>query len=201
MLRRIRNVFITGIVVILPLAGSLYIIYFIFNLINQVTEPWIEMLLGRKIAGVGVILSFLLVFLVGLFATNIIGKRIILYGEKVLLKIPLFNSIYTSIKNVLDALFTQKYSSFKKPVLFEYPRKGIYSIGFLTKESSPYFDDITGKELYNIFLPTTPNPTSGMFIMVAKEEAVILDLTIEEALKLIISGGILNPTVKSKDKK
>ncbi len=196
MLRKIRNVFITGIVVILPLAGSLYIIYFIFSLINQGTEPLIEMALGRKIPGVGIVFSFIVIFLIGLFATNIIGKRIILFGEKILLKIPLFNSIYTSIKNVLDAIFTQKHSSFKKPVLLEYPREGIYSIGFLTKDSSPYFDAITGKELYNIFLPTTPNPTSGMFIMVPKEEAVILDLTIEEALKLIISGGILNPSAK-----
>ncbi len=196
MLKKIRNVFITGIVVVLPLAGSLYILYFIFSLINQGTGPSIEMIFGRKLPGVGVIFSFLLIFLVGLFARNFIGRKIISYGEKILLKIPLFNSIYISIKNVLDAIFNENFSSFKKPVLCEYPRKGIYSIGFLTKDSSPYFDTITGQELYNVFLPTTPNPTTGMFIMVPINEGIILDLTIEEALKLIISGGIINPDNK-----
>ncbi|MFW6390015.1 MAG: DUF502 domain-containing protein, partial [Halanaerobiales bacterium] len=126
---------------------------------------------------------------------NIIGKKIISFGENILLKIPFFNNIYISIKKVLNAIFSRHHNSFKKPILFEYPRKGLYQIGFLTKEASPYFDSITGEKLYNIFLPTTPNPTSGMFIMVPQEEAVILDLSVEEALKLIISGGILNPEI------
>jgi len=195
MLKKLRNIFIAGIVVILPLAGSVYIIYLVFNIIAKVTDPLIELLFGRDLPGLGIILSFLTISIIGFFASNIIGKRIILFGEKILLKIPFFNSIYISIKQILDAFFTQHHSSFRKPVLFEYPRKGLYQIGFLTKESSPYFDSITGRKLYNIFLPTTPNPTSGMFIMVPVDEAILLDLSIEESLKLIISGGIINPRV------
>ncbi|MFW6288134.1 MAG: DUF502 domain-containing protein [bacterium] len=195
MLKKLRNLFITGIVVILPLAGSVYILYFVFNIIDTVTGPLIELLFGRELPGVGLIISFLTIIFIGFFATNIIGKKIISFGEKILLMIPLFNSLYISIKQILDAFFTQHHTSFKKPVLFEYPRKGLYQIGFLTKDSSPYFDEITGKKLYNIFLPTTPNPTSGMFLMVPVDEAILLDLSIEESLKLIISGGIINPEV------
>ncbi|MFP4661761.1 MAG: DUF502 domain-containing protein [Halanaerobiales bacterium] len=202
MLKKLRNLFITGIVVILPLAGSVYIIYLVFNIIDRITGPLIEFFFGRELPGVGIVLSILTIVFIGFFATNIIGKKIILFGEKILLKIPLFNSIYISIKQILDAFFTQHHTSFKKPVLFEYPRKGLYQLGFLTKESSPYFDAITGKKLYNIFLPTTPNPTSGMFIMVPADEAVLLNLSIEESLKLIISGGIINPkVVEQREKK
>lgn len=193
MFKKIRNLFLTGILVILPLIGSLYIIYLLFSVIDSVTGPVIELIIGREIPGVGFILAFLAIIMVGLLATNIIGKKIIGYGENILLKIPLFRNIYVSIKRVLDALFTQNKNSFKTPVLFEYPRKGLYQIGFITKDSSPYFDSLVEQELYNVFLPTTPNPTSGMFIMVPKNDAVILDLSIEDALKLIISGGILEP--------
>lgn len=193
MFKRVRNLIFTGILVILPLVASIYIIYFLFSVIDRWTRPLIEILIGREVPGMGIIFTFLVILFVGLFATNIIGKRIIIFGENILLRIPLFRNIYISIKKVLEAIFTRNTSSFKKPVLFEYPRKGLYQVGFLTRDSSPYFDSITGRELYNIFLPTTPNPTSGMFILVPKEEAIILDLSIEDALKLIISGGILSP--------
>ncbi|MDI3547712.1 MAG: hypothetical protein PWR10_1364 [Halanaerobiales bacterium] len=193
MFKKVRNLIFTGILVILPLVASIYIIYFLFSVIDRWTRPLIEILIGREVPGVGIIFTFLVILFVGLFATNIIGKRIIIFGENILLRIPLFRNIYISIKKVLEAIFTRNTSSFKKPVLFEYPRKGLYQVGFLTRDSSPYFDSITGRELYNVFLPTTPNPTSGMFILIPKEEAIILDLSIEDALKLIISGGILSP--------
>ncbi|MFW6030532.1 MAG: DUF502 domain-containing protein [Halanaerobiales bacterium] len=199
MLKKLRNIFITGIVVILPLAASMYIIYLVFSIINQATNPLIELIFNREMPGLGILISFLTILFIGLLATNIIGKKIITFSESILLKIPLFNSVYFSIKQILDAFFTQHHSSFKKPVLLEYPRKGIYQIGFLTKESSLYFDSITGKKLYNIFLPTTPNPTSGMFIMVPVDDAHLLDLSIEESLKLIISGGIINPEFKERN--
>ncbi|ACL70005.1 DUF502 domain-containing protein [Halothermothrix orenii] len=193
MFRRLRNLFLTGVLVLLPLIASVYVLWFLFNSVEKWTAPMVKVVLGRNIPGVGIIFTIIFIFLVGLFATNIIGKRIISFGERVLLKIPLFRNIYISIKKVLEGLFTSKKDTFKKAVLFEYPRKGLYQIGFITSESSPYFDYLTGEKLLNIFLPTTPNPTSGMFIMIPKEDAIILDLSVEDALKLIISGGILNP--------
>lgn len=195
MFKKIRNLLLTGILVLLPLVASIYIIWFLFIFIDKWTGPVIEFFLGEKVPGVGIIFTLLIILLAGLFATNIIGKKIIVFGEKILMRIPLFRNIYMSIKSVLESIFTNNTSSFKKAVLFEYPRRGLYQVGFLTRDSSPYFDSITDRELYNIFLPTTPNPTSGMFIMVPREDVIILDLSVEEALKLIISGGILNPCI------
>lgn len=196
--KRLRNLFIAGIIVLLPLVATVYIIYFLFNFIERWTGPLIETVIGRQIPGIGIIFTFIVIFLAGLFATNIIGRKIIEFGETILLKIPLFRNIYGSIKKVMEALFTKNKNSFKQPVLFEYPRKGLYQIGFLTNDSSPYFDQKTGRELYNIFLPTTPNPTSGMFIMAPRDDVILLNLSIEEALKVIISGGILNPSFLAK---
>ncbi len=193
MFKRIRNIFFTGILVLLPLIGSIYVIWVLLNIMDKVTGPMVETFFGRDLPGIGTIFTFVIIFLVGLFATNLIGRRIIHFGEKILMKIPFFRSIYISLKKVLEAMFSQHHDSFKKPVLFEYPRKDLYQIGFLTRKTSTYFDVVTGHELYNIFLPTTPNPTSGMFVLVPKEDTIILDISIEEALKLIISGGILSP--------
>ncbi len=193
MLKRIRNLFFAGVLVLLPLISSIYILWILFYKIETWTSPLIETVLGRQIPGIGIIFTFITILLVGLFATNIIGKRIIQFGENILLKIPLFRNVYISIKQVLEGIFTANKDSFKKVVLFEYPRRGIYQIGFITKDASDYIESITEKKLYNIFLPTTPNPTSGMFIMVPKEQVYVLDLSVEEGLKLIISGGIINP--------
>lgn len=201
MLKRIRNLFLTGVLVLLPLISSIYILWVLFYKIESWTGPMFEAFMGREIPGVGIIFTFITVILVGLFATNIIGRRIIQFGENILLKIPLFRNIYISIKQVLEALFTSNKDSFKKVVMFEYPRRGLYQIGFITKETSTYIESLTGKELYNIFLPTTPNPTSGMFIMVPKDQIYVLDLSIEAALKLIISGGIINPDPLLKNNK
>jgi len=189
--KKIRNLLLTGILVLLPLVASIYIIWFLFIFIDKWTGPIIEFFLGEKIPGIGIIFTFLIILLVGLFATNIIGKKIIVFG----MRIPLFRNIYMSIKSVLESIFTNNTTSFKKAVLLEYPRRGLYQVGFLTRDSSPYFDSITDRELFNVFLPTTPNPTSGMFIMIPREDVIILDLSVEEALKLIISGGILNPCI------
>jgi uncharacterized membrane protein len=192
MFKKIGNLFITGILILLPLVSSIYILWYLFYIIDSWTNPLIRLVLGREIPGVGLLFTLIIIFLLGLFATNIIGRSIIQFGENILLKIPLFRHIYISIKEVLEGLFTKKKGSFKKAVLFEYPRRGLYQIGFITRESAYYFNYVTGKKLYNIFLPTTPNPTSGMFLMIPEEDLIFLDVNVEDALKLIISGGIIN---------
>ncbi len=196
MLRKIRNLFITGLLVLLPLVMTVYLIWYLFIFLDNLSSPIFTYLLGRDIPGIGVMFAIGVIFIVGLLTTNILGKKIIDLGEYILLKIPLFRNIYLSIKRILDGIFTTNNASFKKAVMFEYPRKGIYQIGFLTKESSNLFEKITGEKMYNVFLPTTPNPTSGMFIMVPIKEVYELNISVEEALKLIISGGILSPAEK-----
>jgi len=193
MLKRLRNLLLTGILVILPLIGSLYIFYYIFLLLDNLTIPLVNLVLGKEIRGIGFALDIIIILLVGLFATNIIGKQIILMGEDFLLKIPLFKNIYISIKRLIEGMFVGNKQGFKKAVIFEYPRKGIYQIGFVTRNTPERINNITGKKTYNIFLPTTPNPTSGMFVMVPCEDVKELDMHVEDVVKLIISGGILVP--------
>lgn len=193
MLRKIRNLFITGILVILPLVTSVYILWIMFKIIDNWTSPIVLLLFNHEIPGFGIILTVTIILGAGLFATNIIGRKIIKIGETLLIKIPLFNNIYVSIKRILEGFLSHQKETFKKPILFEYPRKDLYQIGFITKETGTYFDELTEEKLYNVFLPTTPNPTSGKFVMVPESEIIVLDLSVEEALKLVISGGILTP--------
>ncbi len=201
-LKKLRNIFLTGILVILPLVASIYILWYLFVFIDNLVRPMVILLFKRDLPGAGIILTLLVIMITGVFATNVIGKKIITVAENLLLKIPLYRNIYISFKQFLEGLFHQNKDSFEQVIIFEYPRKGLYQMGFITKETSSFFNSLTGKELYNVFLPTTPNPTSGMFIMVPKEEAIIIDISIEEALKLIISAGILTPEkVKRKEMK
>ncbi len=193
MLKKLRNIFITGILVLMPLTASIYIIWYLFVVVDNWASPIVEVIFSRDIPGVGIIITISIIFVAGVLATNIIGKKFIQFGESVLLKIPLFRNIYISIKGVLEGMFTTRAESFKKAVIFEYPRRGLYQIGFITREKSPYLNKITERKLFKVFVPTTPNPTSGMLIMVPEEDIDILDLSIEEALKLVISGGILSP--------
>ncbi|MFW6006443.1 MAG: DUF502 domain-containing protein [Halanaerobiales bacterium] len=167
-----------------------------FKIIDNWTNPVVLLILNRNIPGIGVILTIIIILGAGIFATNIIGRKIIQIGENILIKIPLFNNIYVSVKRILEGFLSHKKETFKKPILFEYPRKNLYQIAFITKKTSSSFDEQTGEKLYNVFLPTTPNPTSGQFVMVPESEMIILDLSVEEALKLVISGGILSPEEK-----
>ncbi|MFW6238007.1 MAG: DUF502 domain-containing protein [Halanaerobiales bacterium] len=193
MIKKLRNLFLTGILVLLPLVVSVFILWYLFELIEYWASPLVEVFFGRELPGVGLALTVLVIFLAGLFATNFLGKKLIHRGEILLLKIPLFRSIYVSVKQLLEGMFTRNTKSFEKAVLFEYPRRGVYQIGFVTREEAPFFSEYFDEKMYKIFLPTTPNPTSGMFVLVPAEEIILLDVSIEEALKLVISAGIITP--------
>lgn len=201
MFKRLRNIFIAGILVLMPLIASIYIIWYLFVVVDNWASPIVEVIFERDIPGVGIIITAFIIFITGILATNIFGKKIIQLGENLLLKVPLFSNIYVSIKGVLEGMFTTRAESFKKAVIFEYPRKGLYQIGFITREKSPYLDQITAEKLYKVFVPTTPNPTSGMLVMVPENDVEVLQISIEEALKLVISGGILSPESKYEDMK
>ncbi len=193
MLRKIRNIFLAGILVLLPVIISGYVLWYLFIIVDNWTGPIVKVLFNQEIPGIGFIITLLIIFAAGIFATNIIGRKIIQMGEVILLKIPLFNNLYVTLKRILEGLFSHQTGTFKKAILFEFPRKGLYQIGFITKESSAYFDELTGENLYNVFLPTSPNPTSGQFILVPEEDTIVLELPVEDALKLVVSGGILTP--------
>jgi len=155
-----------------------------------------ETYLQIHIPGLGLILVVILVFVVGLLTRNIIGRKIVHLGENIVDRIPLVRVLYTGVKQLLEPLFLQKTNAFKRVALIEYPRRGVYVIGFITGESKGEVQNKTSKNMMNVFVPTTPNPTSGFYILIPEDEVVYLNMSVEDAFKLIISGGIVSPPEK-----
>jgi uncharacterized membrane protein len=144
------------------------------------------------IPGLGLIFVVILVLAVGLLTKNIVGRKIVRLGENIVERIPLVRILYAGVKQLLETIFLQKTDAFKRVGLVEYPRRGTYVIGFITGESKGEIQDKTDKNMMNVFIPTTPNPTSGFYILIPEDEVVMLNMTVEDAFKLIISGGIVS---------
>ena len=160
-----------------------------------------EELVGFAIPGLGLLLSILVVFVIGAFVANVIGRKLLKLGENILEKIPLLRWFYFSTKQVLDVIFVKGEDSFRRVVLVQYPRKGLYSIGFVTGESGGDLSEKVPGRSFTVFIPTTPNPTSGFLYVIPEEEAVPLDWKVDEAFRMIISAGVLLPEVAGGDKK
>ncbi|WP_027338660.1 DUF502 domain-containing protein [Halonatronum saccharophilum] len=193
MLKQFRNYFLTGLIVLLPLIVTSYVIITLFVVIDGTFSPLLEVIFGREVYGLGSILTFIIILGVGVIAKNVLGKKLINFGEGLLTRIPLVRNIYFTIRQIINAFFSQEKTSFRSVVLIEYPRKGLYQVGFLTCEGMGEVQDKTDNDILNVFVPTTPNPTSGMLVLISKEEVIYLDMTVEEGLKLIVSGGTLVP--------
>ena len=198
-MKNIRNYFISGLVIWIPLGLSVLLIKFFIDLTDSVVpiayRP--SHLIGMDIPGFGILFIFVIVFITGLFTTNLIGKKLVIFWDKLLNKIPGFRSIYNTIKQVSDTVLTSS-SNFEKVLLIEYPRPGLWTIAFQTGNYRGEVEKHIGEPIVNIYVPTTPNPTSGFFIMLPKEAVKELDMSIDDALKLIISGGIVLPNKKNK---
>ncbi|PAB58923.1 DUF502 domain-containing protein [Anaeromicrobium sediminis] len=190
-----RNIFFTGLIVLIPIAATFFTIVWLFNVVDSFFRDPLQKILGFRIVGIGVILTLVIVFWTGLFATNYLGRKIIDFLEKSICKVPLVSMIYSSIKQIINTVFTEKNNNFKSAVAIEYPSKGIYTIGFLTADAPRVITDITNEKMKSIFVPTTPNPTSGMFVMIAEKDIVYLGLSVDAAIKLIVSGGIITPDI------
>lgn len=189
MLRKLRNYFLTGLVIFIPLASTLWIIVHTFNFLDGILKPLIRLAFG-DIPGVSLIALLLLIILIGMLGTMAWGKKVVVALEKSLLKIPIVNMVYKTLKDASDVLLIKKAENIRSIVLVEFPKAGTYAIGFTTASNIPEVNEKIGREVINVYVPTTPNPTSGFFIMVPKEEAVYLDMTAEEAFKIILSGGL-----------
>lgn len=192
----IRRYLLAGLVVWLPILLTFGVLRFIIDLLDSTIalfpnayQP--QQLLGINIPGLGVILSLLLLFVTGIFATNFLGQRLMGWGESLLARIPLVRSIYNAAKQMIQAIFATNSQAFRKVLLVEYPRKGLWSLAFQTGSATAEIIEHTGEQMVSIFIPTTPNPTSGFLIMIPKRETVELSMSIDEALKLIISLGVM----------
>ncbi len=197
----LKNYFLTGLLVILPIFITVYIILSLIRAMDAIlkyipAEYLPETYLQIHIPGLGLILVVILVFVVGLLTRNFIGRKIVHLGENIVDRIPLVRVLYTGVKQLLEPLFLQKTNAFKKVALIEYPRRGVHVIGFVTGESKGEVQNKTSKNMMNVFVPTTPNPTSGFYILIPEDEVVYLNMSVEDAFKLIISGGIVSPPEK-----
>jgi uncharacterized membrane protein len=193
-----KKYFITGLLIWIPLAITVWVLHLIVSTMDQsllfVPEPLQpEHLFGVHVPGVGVILTLLVVFLTGLLTANIIGQRLIRFWESALSRIPIVKSIYSSVKQVSDTLFSSSGEAFRKALLVEYPRRGIWTIAFLTGQPGGAAARHLGADFVSVYVPTTPNPTSGFFLMMPRSEVVELDMSVDEALKYIISMGVVAP--------
>jgi uncharacterized membrane protein len=201
--RKLRNIFLTGFLVLLPIIITFSILVFVFNIFEGIlTRPvaailriiGLPQLIGYHIPGLlGLGLLITLSFLLGLFVTNVIGKKIITIGEKILSKVPLVWNIYYASKQIMESFSMGGRKSLQQVVLVEYPRKGLYTVGFVTSDARGEVQDVTENEVLNIFIPTTPNPTSGMLVMVPREDVILLSMTVEDGIKLVVSGGMVAP--------
>jgi uncharacterized membrane protein len=196
-----RNHFLAGLAVILPLWATLGIFWLLFKWSSGLTAPIFSLLFGFLLDGhqhpvlvrfIGLLCTIFIVWVVGLLTAGSFGKKIFSWLEKIFLKIPFLREIYNSISKLLHFIFTHK-TSFRQVVLVQFPRKGIYSIGFVTMEGIREFDEKTGQQLVNVFVPHSPSPTTGYVLLVPKQEVIILSISVEHAFRLIISGGVIPP--------
>lgn len=193
-----RKYLIAGLLVWLPLAATIVIVSFVIDLLDGTIlllppkyRP--EAILGFSVPGFGVILAIAILILTGMLAANLLGRRLVAVWEAILSRIPLVRTIYNSAKQITATVLTSEGKSFRKVVLVEYPRKDTWSMGFLTNEHINIQSERIGPEISAVFIPTTPNPTSGFIIMIPKRDIVELDITIEEGFKYIISMGVIVP--------
>jgi uncharacterized membrane protein len=203
----LKRYLIAGLLVWLPLGVTIAIIKFLMDLFDQTLllipaayRP--ESLIGFDIPGIGVLLSLTLILITGVFVANFLGSKVVSLWESFLSRIPLVRSIYNAVKQIAEAVFGSGDQTFQKVFLIEYPRKGLWTLAFQTGSHQGEAQEKTQMgDVVNLFVPTTPNPTSGFFIMASKHEIIELDLNVDDALKMVISGGVVVPDMKSETQK
>jgi uncharacterized membrane protein len=194
----LRKYIIAGLLVWLPFAATVVIVKLVVDLLDNIIlllppdwQP--ETVLGFSIPGFGIVLAISILLLTGMLAANLFGRRLVDFWEAILNRIPLVRSIYNSVKQISSTILDSSGKSFRKVVMLQYPRKGLWSIGFLTNESVGTEIEGLNDDLIGVFVPTTPNPTSGFIVMAPREDITELDMSIEDGFKFIISMGVIIP--------
>lgn len=197
-LQYMKKYFITGLLVWIPLSITVWVIQLIVRTMDQslvfvpaALRP--ENALGFHIPGIGVVVTLFLVFLTGLFTANILGQRLLRLWEAVLARIPIVKTVYYSVKQVSDTLFSTKGDAFRRALLVQYPRQGSWTIAFLTGQPGGEVARLLQGDYVSVYVPTTPNPTSGFFLMMPRSDVIELDISVDDALKYIISMGVVAP--------
>lgn len=203
MFKSLRNAFVTGLIILLPLGFTFIVLNFLLKTIGAPASrifffflepqlrqsPWVNPVLDL----ISTVVVVILITLLGLLSRYFLGRLIVTLTEKLFTKLPFIGSVYNTAKQVVDAFGKEKKAIFQKTVLIEFPQKGVYAIGFLTSTAKGEIHKITGQDLVNVFMPTTPNPTTGFLMLIPKNEVIELEMSITEGMKLIISGGAVTP--------
>jgi uncharacterized membrane protein len=196
-LRQIRSNIVAGVLIMLPLVTTLYVLFKIFGWVDSILPSFLHAILPvlpeQWIIGTGALLTFFLAYFIGLAAKNYFGRVIIETGNAIISSIPLLNKLYLGVQQIVDAVAGHNKSLFEKAVLIEYPKKNSYCIAFMTSESGGEIARKTGHELVSVFVPTTPNPTSGFLLYLPKNEVIELEMDVETAVKTVMSAGVINP--------
>ena len=185
----LRSIFVTGLIVALPTAITAYTLWITFNYLDGILQPLLTRGLGFRIPGVGFVALVALIFLIGGFASNFLGERIVRGVTRRLDRLPLWSPVYRAVRDISEVLLKDRSTSFRQVALMQWPRMGVYAMVFVTSQEGTPSDEAVGRQMISVLLPTTPNPTSGFYMMVPRSELIYLDITVEQALKVIISGG------------
>ena len=203
-MKKLQKYLIAGLLVWLPIVVTVLLFRFLITLMDQTlillpSQIRPEALIGFKLPGLGLILTLLVLIVTGIFAANFVGKSMVNFGEKIFKKIPIVRSVYSAAKNFADIVFSDTGQSFKKVLLIQYPRKGVYSLAFQTSTNLGEVQKKTGSDVVCTFVPTTPNPTSGFIIIIPKEDVIEMDMEVDEAFKMIVSLGVVVPEWKKEE--
>ncbi|MEM6664791.1 MAG: DUF502 domain-containing protein [Pseudomonadota bacterium] len=205
---RFRNYFFTGLVIAAPISITIYITWSFINLIDKWFKPLVpavynpDTYLPFSVPGVGVIFAMMMITLLGFLTANLFGRTLVAYGETIVHRTPLISSIYKALKQIFETALAQGQSSFTKVGLIEYPRKGIHAVVFIATDTKGEIAEKVqdGEPTYSVFLPTTPNPTSGFLLFVKKADVTLLDMSVEDAAKTVISAGLVVPDYEAPPK-
>jgi uncharacterized membrane protein len=192
----VKKTFFTGLVVVIPILITAFALYWLFRLLDGFLSPFIHEVAGREIPGLGILIEIVVIFLVGVVATNVLGSRILNWFQTLLMHTPVVKNIYPTIKQLVEAFHPSSSSSFKKVVLVEYPKMGTFAVGFLTSEVA-LKGDPRNQRLYSVYLPTN-NLYLGNVALFKEEDLIVTDLTVEEGLKIVLSGGTAFPPTISR---
>ena len=189
--KKLQRTFVAGLVVLTPLIATILIMKWLFDAIDGILEPVFEPILGRAYPGVGFLAMLILVYLAGLIVANVIGRKAFRYFEDLIERLPLIGDVYNIFRQIIDSLTMAQKGGFKEVVLVEFPRPGMSTVGFVTNT----IKDSNGQELINVFIPTAPNPTSGFFQMIPPENVIRTKISVEDAMKMVVSAGMVSPHV------
>jgi uncharacterized membrane protein len=201
--QRMRGNFLTGLVVVAPIVLTAYLIWTVVTFIDGQIVPWVPKVYnpstyGLNIPGFGVVVFLLFTAIVGAITKGFVGRQVIRWGEDLVDRTPIVRSVYNALKQIVETILNQSQATFQKACLVEYPRRGIWAVAFVSTETGGELPEKMGEdEMMSVFLPTTPNPTSGFLLFVPKRDVVMLDMDVEQAAKLVISAGLVVPPTEA----